>query len=99
MADDINASLSEIAQLLRQRVEQSADMAKRAQERFERIPVVRERAIPDFAAIEAKHEAAATIHREEAAKLRAEDVAFRERLLKAIEDQNELLRDLIARRS
>lgn len=91
MPDDVTNALHEIAQLLRQRVEQTADMAKRSEERFAGIRR-RELTVPDFAAIESEHKTQAAAQREESAQQRAEDVAFRERLLKAIEDQNTLLR-------
>ena len=94
--DNVDAVLKEIAHLLRQRVEQSADMAKRAEERLAHMPVPRP-AMPDFAALTAKHEAEAAARREELGQHRAEDLAFRERLLKAIEDQNALLRMLLER--
>ena len=96
MPDDVTNALHEIAQLLRQRVDQAADMAKRSEERFAGIRR-RELTVPDFAAIESKHEADAAAQREESTQRRAEDVAFRERLLKAIEDQNTLLRAIIDR--
>ena len=96
MPDEVTNALHEIAQLLRQRVEQTADMAKRSEERFAGIRR-REVTAPDFAAIESKHETEAAAQREESAQRRAEDVAFRERLLKAIEDQNALLRAIIDR--
>ena len=51
--------------------------------------------LPDLAALEAKHEAEAATRRDEAMQRRAEDVAFRERLLGAIEDQNTLIRALL----
>jgi hypothetical protein len=97
MTDDVTAALHEIAQLLRERVEQTADMAKRAEERLARMPDPRGFAPRDFSALEAKHEADATLRREEAAQRRGEDVAFRERLLGAIEDQNSLIRALLDR--
>jgi hypothetical protein len=97
MTDDVSAALHEIAQLLRQRVEQNADAAKRADERLAHIRPPREFTMPDFAALESKREAAAAAHREETARQRAEDVAFRERFLKTIEDQNALLRALLDR--
>jgi hypothetical protein len=96
MPDDVTSALHEIAQMLRQRVEQSADMAKRSEERFAGIRR-RELTVPDFAAMESRHEAEAAAQREETAQRRAEDLAFRERLLKAIEDQNALFRVLIDR--
>jgi hypothetical protein len=96
MPDDVTNALHEIAELLRQRVEQTADMAKRSEERFAGIRR-RERTVPDFAAIESKHETEAAAHREESAQRRAEDIEFRERLLKAIEDQNILLRAIVDR--
>lgn len=96
MPDDVTNALNEIAQLLRQRVEQTADMAKRSEERLAGLRR-RERTVPDFAAIESKHETEAAAQREQSAQRRAEDVAFRERLLKAIEDQNALLRAIVDR--
>jgi hypothetical protein len=96
MPDEITNALHEIAQLLRQRVEQTADMAKRSEERLAGVRR-RELTVPDFAAIESKHEAEAAVQREESAQRRAEDVAFRERLVKAIEDQNALLREIVDR--
>ena len=96
MPDDVTNALHEIAQLLRQRVEQTADMAKRSEDRFAGIRR-RELTVPDFAAIESKHETEAAAQREESAQRRTEDVAFRERLLKAIEYQNALLRAIIDR--
>jgi hypothetical protein len=97
VTDDVIAVLREIAQLLRQRIDQTTEMAKRAEERFARMPDSRAFVRPDFAALEAKHEAQATAHREEAAQRRAEDVAFRERALAALEDQNALIRQLLDR--
>ena len=96
MTEDVSTALREIADLLRQRVEQTADMAKRSEERFVGFRTRRD-SMPDFAAIESKHEAMAAAHREEAARERADDIAFRERLLKAIEEQNSLLRGLLER--
>ncbi len=96
MPDDVTNALHEIAQLLRQRVEQTAEVTKRSEERFAGIRR-RELTVPDFAAIESKHETEAAAQREESAQRRAEDVAFRERVLKAIEDQNALLRTIIDR--
>jgi hypothetical protein len=96
MSDDVVVALREIAQLLRVRVDQTAEMSKRADERLAKLPDPRAN-IPDFEAMTAKHDAEEAEHREEAAHRRAEDVEFRERLLGAIERQNELLGRLIER--
>ncbi len=96
MTDDVVSALNQIAQLLRQRVDQQAEMAKVTEERLARIPDIRPK-MPDFTALTEKHERDAVEHREEAAKRRAEDVEFREKLLAAIERQNQLLGRLIER--
>src|SRR3954464_4556460 len=82
MADeDVVAVLREIADLLRHRVEQASDFTKQAAERLARVPDPRQTKIPDFAAIEAKHQEAAAARHDEDARRRVEDIEFRERLL------------------
>jgi hypothetical protein len=99
MTDDVSVVLREIADLLRQRIEQSAEMAKQAAERMARIPNIPSPRIPDFATIEAHHQEAAKARDEEAARRRREDLEFRERLLAALERQNELIERLIQGKS
>lgn len=99
MTDDISAVLREIADLLRQRIEQSAEMAKLAGERMARIPNIPTPRIPDFASIEVQHQEAAKARDDEAARRRREDLEFRERLLAALERQNELIERLTQRKS
>ena len=96
MSDDIAAGLREIAELLRQRVEQTAEMSKRTEERMVQIRVPTPEP-PDFAAMEAKHEAADRARQEAAAQRHADEQAFRERLLAVLERQNELLARLVQR--
>jgi hypothetical protein len=96
MADeDVVTVLREIADLLRHRIEQASDFTKQAAERLARAPDLRQAKIPDFASIEAKHQEAAAARHDEDVRRRAEDIEFRERLLTAIERQNELIAQLI----
>jgi hypothetical protein len=91
MSDDVAAGLQEIAELLRQRVEQTAEISRRSEERMAqiRIPIPVPEPI-DFAAIEAKQD-------QVAAQRHADAQAFRERLLVTLERQNELLSRLVQR--
>ena len=96
MSEDIATGLREIADLLRQRVEQTAEMSKRAEERMAQIRMPTHEP-PDFAAMGAKHEAAERARQEVASQRHADEQAFRERLLAALERQNELLARLVER--
>jgi hypothetical protein len=96
MADDIVAGLREIAALLQARIDQTADAAKQAEARMARFELPKP-PVPDFAAAEAKHDAEARERRELAARHRDEDLAFRERLLGALDRQNTLLARLVDR--
>ena len=96
MSDDIAAGMREIADLLRQRVEQTAEMSKRAEERMAQVRIPTPE-LPDFAVIEAKQESADRARQEVAAQRHADEQAFRERLLAVLERQNELLARLVER--
>ncbi len=98
MADELSRALQEITGLLRQRIAQSAEASERAQERLARFPIPPAFTPPDFTAMEAKHDADAKVRREEAARQRAEDLAFRERLLEALALHNQLLARLVDQR-
>jgi hypothetical protein len=96
VSEDIVAGLREIADLLRQRVEQTVEMSKRSEERMAQIRVPVPEPI-DFAAMEAKQEAEQTAHREALAARHADLQAFHARLLAVLERQNELLARLVER--
>lgn len=93
MADEIPGLLREITALLRQYVTLTEEMATRAEKRMAEFPVPR--AVPDFAATEAKYEKQAETRREEEARHRDEDLAFRGKLLAELERHNEYLRRLL----
>ena len=96
MSDDVTDALREIAALLRQRVEQQAEMAQRAQEHMAKYqPPTFE--LPDLAKAHEREAAAAREAWDRAERQRREDVAFRERLLAVLERQNELLERLVDR--
>jgi hypothetical protein len=97
MSDDVAGVLREIADLLRERVHQTADFAKRSEERLAGMPRPRSIQFPDFAATQAKYDDEAKLRREESTRHRQEDVEFRERLLATLERQNELLSRVISR--
>ena len=97
MAEDLSGPLREIADLLRQRVEQTAAMTRLAEERMAKFPPVTPPELPDFAKMEAVQEAASRAREEKTDRRREEDVAFRERLLAALEQQNALLARLVDR--
>ena len=90
MSDDIAGGLQQIAGLLQARIDQTAAMAKRAEERMAGFELPKPD-LPDFTRMEATHAAEARERRELAAAQRTEDLAFRERLLAALERQNDLL--------
>ena len=97
MSDDVAAELRSIADLLRQRIEQTAAMARQSEQRMAQFRPPPMPAPMDLAALEARHEAADRARREELAQRHADTQAFRERLLAALERQNELLARLVAR--
>ena len=96
MSDDVAGALREIVALLQARNEHTASMAQRAQEHMARFEV-QKREMPDLAAMEAKQAAETRAYREHAARQREEDLAFRERLVSALERQNALLARLADR--
>jgi uncharacterized protein (DUF3084 family) len=96
MSEDIAEALHRIAALLQERINQTATMAARAEERMAHLEIPKPQ-LPDFAEMEAKHDAEALERRELAATQRAEDLAFRERLLSALERQNVLLSHVVER--
>ena len=94
MPEDLTPPLREIADLLRQRLEQTAALAQRGEERMARIPKPE---LPDFAAVHAAEANARRAAEERGERRRAEDLAFRDRLLALIEQQNALLARLADR--
>lgn len=99
MTEDLSTILREIADLMRQRNEQTAEMSKRAAERLARVPEVSAMRAPDYAALATEHRDAAIVREEEAKRRRVEDLDFRERLLAKLERQNELIARLVERPS
>ena len=97
MSDDVAAELRSIADLLRQRIEQTAAMARQSEQRMAQFRAPPMPAPVDFAELEAKRDAADRARREEGARRYADTQAFRERLLAALERQNDLLAQLVAR--
>ena len=88
MSDEIAAAVRELAELLRQRTELDAEVAKQLEEGAAQIP---RPPVIDFEQLRAAEAREARARRELAERHRAEDAALRERLLAAVERRNELL--------
>ena len=88
MSDKSAAALREIASLLKKQLVLQEKQAKAGEKRMKKfkVPKMDDFKHPDFSQMEAK-----------ADRQRAEDVAHREALLKAIERHNDLLLQLLTR--
>ena len=86
MSDKSAAPLREIASLLKKQLALQEKQAKATDKQMKKIkfPKMTDMKLPDLATMEDKSD-----------RHRAEDVAHRERLLKAIEQHNELLLQLV----
>ena len=96
MSDASIAALDRIADLLARRVEQQEEMARKADARLAEIPTIKIPESPDWDAMQAEQKVADAERQARADAMQAETRAFRERLLAALERQNELLAQLAA---
>ncbi len=102
---DETAALQEIASLLRRRVEQQDEMAKRSEERIEKLQVqqslaksptqVQEESERHLEEMTAKMDAKTEQVRQEKEKFQQEQRQFQERLLAELERHNTLLEGLL----
>ena len=96
MSDASIAALDRIADLLARRVEQQEEMARKADARLAEIPTIKIPEPPDWSAMQAEQKVADAERQARADAMQAETRAFRERLLAALDRQNELLAQLAA---
>jgi cation transport regulator ChaC len=97
MPDDVAAGLKEIAALLRRQVEQTEEAANRTAEYFAKAQGAKPGEKPEYLKKLEENAARMGLSHEELGKARAEERALREQLVAALNRQNALLEQLLAR--